>query len=311
MPPKIANDQAKHDRAFLIDAPNARLAAVYHPPQRDHFGLKIGCLILVGGPQYRVGAHRQYVHLARGLAQRGVGVLRFDYQGMGDSEGALQAIEDRGPEIQAAADTLIDLLGSDAKLFPWGLCEGASAIFMHHDKITNMAGAIIANPWVGDARIEAQVRWRHYYLGRLNYAYMKQRLSSRQWRVKNFIQDARGLLRGVEYFDDESYSTRLQDLPDDMARLIARNKPVLYLASTYDRERKTFDYALKKEPRWETAGQSPVLIRKNVVNADHTFSTASTKDRVEALTFEFIDRQTRPVNAMAPSTDDLSNAATP
>ena len=47
-----------------------------------------GVLIVTGGPQYRAGSHRQFVLLARFLAARGMAVLRFDYRGMGDSEGA-------------------------------------------------------------------------------------------------------------------------------------------------------------------------------------------------------------------------------
>jgi len=46
-----------------------------------------GVLIVVGGPQYRAGSHRQFTLLARHLAERGVPTLRFDYRGMGDSDG--------------------------------------------------------------------------------------------------------------------------------------------------------------------------------------------------------------------------------
>ncbi|MEM7570516.1 MAG: hydrolase 1, exosortase A system-associated [Pseudomonadota bacterium] len=285
----------------MIDSGDKCLAAIYHAAQKPLHGHAIGCLILVGGPQYRVGAHRQYVALARGLARRGIGVLRFDYQGMGDSEGTLDAIENRGDDIAAAASALCERLGPGAKIFPWGLCEGASAIFMHHQRINNMAGAIIANPWVGDARVEAQVRWRHYYLGRLNYRYMMRRLKSGSLVGSNFFENAKGLLRGVEYFDDDSYSPGLADLPHDMVNMLGRNKPVLYLASTDDRERETFDYALKTDARWKPAQNAKLFIRRDIVGADHTFSDYAAKQSVEALTFEFIDQQTRPIGSLAPA----------
>ena len=48
---------------------------------------RLGVIILIGGPQYRAGAHRQFVHLARSLADEGIACLRFDFRGMGDSSG--------------------------------------------------------------------------------------------------------------------------------------------------------------------------------------------------------------------------------
>ena len=52
-----------------------------------------GVLIVVGGPQYRVGSHRQFTLLARHLAEHGIPVMRFDYRGMGDSEGDRRTFE--------------------------------------------------------------------------------------------------------------------------------------------------------------------------------------------------------------------------
>ena len=36
-------------------------------------------IVVVGGPQYRVGSHRQFVQLSRALASAGHATLRFDY----------------------------------------------------------------------------------------------------------------------------------------------------------------------------------------------------------------------------------------
>ena len=66
----------------------------------------VAVVIAVGGPQYRVGSHRQFVSLARRLAASGHVALRFDCRGMGDSEGAMQTFEQSGPDLQAAIDAL-------------------------------------------------------------------------------------------------------------------------------------------------------------------------------------------------------------
>ena len=54
---------------------------------------KTGIVVIVGGPQYRAGSHRQFVLLSRSLAAAGYAVLRFDYRGMGDSEGQQRNFE--------------------------------------------------------------------------------------------------------------------------------------------------------------------------------------------------------------------------
>ena len=46
---------------------------------------KRGILIVVGGPQYRTGSHRQFTLLARQFASDGIPTMRFDYRGMGES----------------------------------------------------------------------------------------------------------------------------------------------------------------------------------------------------------------------------------
>lgn len=287
--------------AFMIETPNSRLAALYHPPLEPIQGRPVGCLILVGGPQYRVGAHRQYIDLARHLAKQGIGVLRFDYQGMGDSEGTVTDLEGRGDDIAAAATILRDKLGNNARIFPWGLCEGASAIFMHHEKIPNMAGAIIANPWVGNAQIEAQVHWRHYYVSRLRAKNVWRRVRTGRLSSTNLIENARGFFSGVSPENEDMYSPSLSALPNHLMRLIQRNKPILYLASADDRERETFDFAIKKHEQWRRVRQSPLFIRKDLPETDHTFSNAKAKQLVSNFTHDFIRKQTKPIALSAPA----------
>src|SRR5688572_13881859 len=70
-----------------------------HPRER-------GVVVITGGPQYRVGSHRQFTLLARKLAAQNFPVLRFDYRGMGDSEGEPRSFEHMNADIRAAVDVL-------------------------------------------------------------------------------------------------------------------------------------------------------------------------------------------------------------
>ena len=49
---------------------------VSHPPANVP-RQSLAVLIVVGGPQYRVGSHRQFVLLARALARQGFTAMRF------------------------------------------------------------------------------------------------------------------------------------------------------------------------------------------------------------------------------------------
>jgi len=69
------------------------LAAPFAQASDDDRRAACGVLIVVGGPQYRVGSHRQFLLLSRRLAAEGHPVMRFDYRGMGDASGAMRGFE--------------------------------------------------------------------------------------------------------------------------------------------------------------------------------------------------------------------------
>jgi len=68
------------EEALTFPLAGAQLLAILARPDvpRD-----CGVMIVVGGPQYRVGSHRQFLLLSRRLAAQGYAVWRFDYRGMG------------------------------------------------------------------------------------------------------------------------------------------------------------------------------------------------------------------------------------
>jgi len=78
-----------HEQVVVYECQGQRCVGLVHAPG----AASIGVVIVVGGPQYRVGSHRQFLLLARSLAADGVPVLRFDYRGMGDSEGDIRDFE--------------------------------------------------------------------------------------------------------------------------------------------------------------------------------------------------------------------------
>ncbi|MDX1657109.1 MAG: hydrolase 1, exosortase A system-associated, partial [Candidatus Competibacteraceae bacterium] len=118
--------------AFTFPCRGAQLPGIPHPGAP---GAPRGLLVVVGGPQYRVGSHRQFVLLARYLAAAGVPVLRFDYRGMGDGEGPAVDFTAIGPDIRAALEAFFAHSPGLEEVVLWGLCDAVPAIaaYAHRD----------------------------------------------------------------------------------------------------------------------------------------------------------------------------------
>ena len=128
-----------------------------------------GVLVLVGGPQYRVGSHRQFLLLARALAKAGYPVMRFDYRGMGDSTGDLRNFEAVNDEITAAIDAFRQQCPIVVKVVLWGLCDAASSSLLYWDATQDarIGGFVLLNPWVRSETTLARAHIKHYYGQRL------------------------------------------------------------------------------------------------------------------------------------------------
>ena len=91
------------EEALVFSAGGEELLGIIAKPEIPQ---DCGVLIVVGGPQYRVGSHRQFLLLSRRLASEGYPSMRFDYRGMGDSGGAMRDFDDISDDIGAAIEAL-------------------------------------------------------------------------------------------------------------------------------------------------------------------------------------------------------------
>ena len=161
------------EKAHVFSSRGKQLVAIEHIPlqkQSDKLGTK-GLIIVVGGPQTRVGSHRLFVLLARALAKQGIHVYRFDYTGAGDSEGEITEFTDIQTDIFAAIEHFQQLQPQITELTLWGLCDAASAILLYLEQ-SSQANSIIkhlvlVNPWVRQANTEAKAYLKSYYFKRL------------------------------------------------------------------------------------------------------------------------------------------------
>lgn len=103
-------------------------------------------LIVSGGNEIRIGAHRGMARLAQDIAAAGYPVLRFDRRGIGDSEGENGGFESSGPDISAAAVALRNACPHISRIVAFGNCDAASALLLHTPD--GIDALLLANIWI-------------------------------------------------------------------------------------------------------------------------------------------------------------------
>lgn len=250
----------------VFDCDGASLVGVLHRPAgatRD-----VGVIFVVGGPQYRVGSHRQFVLTARRLAAAGYPVLRFDYRGMGDSGGEYRGFEGVDRDVEVAVGELLARVRGLRGVVLWGLCDGASAAFMYAHRDPRVLGVVVANPWVRTQQGEAEAYVRTYYSRQLLDRTFWSRLLRGEVRVFRSLRDFVGTLRTAR----RAAPQRAGFLERMRAGAQAFSGPVLSLESGRDLTMAEFDALTKSDERWREVAARGSFRRVPLAEADHTFS---------------------------------------
>lgn len=245
-----------------------------------------GLVVVVGGPQYRAGSHRQFVLMARTLAAEGIPVLRFDVRGMGDSAGEHPGFEHIGDDIRAAVDALVAAEPRLERIALWGLCDAASAICHYAAGDARVSGAVLVNPWVRSEASHAKTQLQHYYGGKLADPAFWKRLFTGRIDLADAAGSLRRTLRNlVRRGDGEPDAS----LPERMARGIgAFGGKVLLIVSGQDLTAREFEGVAAGSAGWRAVFASPRFARFDLPQADHTFSQRACADAVAQRTAEWM-----------------------
>ena len=254
--------------------------------------LSTGVVIIVGGPQYRAGSHRQFVLLSRALAAAGHAVLRFDYRGMGDSTGGLQNFETVNADIATAINSLQANVPYLRKVVLWGLCDGASAalLYWHATQDPRVGGLCLLNPWVRSTASLAKTHVKHYYTQRLREKEFWVKLVSGQV-ASNAV---RGLIGNVKLAlspQPKGASATFQ------ARMATAWKSfdghILLLLSGDDYTAREFMEQARSNADWAGALQKNTATQHMEAEADHTFSELRFNSVVEKYTLDLLGQLAR------------------
>lgn len=271
------------EQALTFTTQNQELMAISHYGSEQN---STGVLIVVGGPQYRVGSHRQFVQLSRSLARHDISSMRFDYTGMGDSCGNKKEFDNICDDIKAATDAFLKIQPHLKNIVIWGLCDAASAalIYAHQDERIN--GLVLLNPWLRSEQAMGKTMVKYYYLQRLLSKSFWKKLLSGNVNIAASAQDAKGFVKDsivADKQDTASYQARM------LAGLQAFNGKICLILSGEDLTAREFNQQTKTNKAWQKLSGNRNEVH-HLGGADHTFSSTEYKREVESITREFIGR---------------------
>ena len=284
------------ESAFVFVSRGQSLPAILAAPETAQ---DTGVLLVVGGPQYRVGSHRQFVLLARALAVAGIPALRFDSGGMGDASGPLLSFEQIDADIAAAVDAFFARQPGLKQVVLWGLCDAASASLFYAWRDPRVTGLVLLNPWVRTDAGLAQAYVQHYY---------RQRLLSREFwgKLLGGGVDVRGALKGFwsklkqarQASSSQDWPVTVQadsdagmPLPQRMLRGMQRfNGRVLLILSGDDLTAAEFRNLVAASPEWQQQMQGQTVQVQELTQANHTFSRRVWREQVERWTIDWVQQ---------------------
>lgn len=288
------------EKPLVFECQGNSLYGILHSPLRAG---QVGVLIVVGGPQYRVGSHRQFLLLARDLADQSYPVLRFDYSGMGDSQGEQKTFDDVDTDIRAAIDQFFVSQQGLEHIVIWGLCDAASAALFYAYQDNRVKGLVLLNPWVYTQEGKARAYLRYYYIKRVLSREFWSKLVSGQFRFVDSICSllsmvAQTICSGKQHeslmsSETEPLVSAELPLPERMKQCLLRFKgPVLcILSGNNDMTAQEFKDVLSADTEWQQLFGNERIKRQDFPESDHTFSRAEWRKQVAEWTLSWLNDQ--------------------
>lgn len=270
-----------------------RLYGILHFPAPAAEIHRLVCMV-VGGPQTRTGSHRLYVQIARALCQQGHVVFRFDYEGLGDSEGEFVGYEQAGPSIRSALDYLFGRLPALREVILWSLCDGATACIRYAPSDSRISAMILCNPYVHTKISQARTMLKHYYVRRVLEKDFWQKVLAFRFEAKQSFLSFASLVRTASASKNGKNTSAAisskEIFPEEIVDGLCRfRKPLRLLLSTNDLTAREFQSLLQNRRELKRPQQRRQITVRFIKDADHTFSSRLFKSRVIEQTLMALD----------------------
>ena len=245
---------------------------------------------------------------ARALAEADIPVMRFDYRGMGDSDGGVKTFEQVDADVRVAIDQFFKQVPALREVVLWGLCDAASAELLYAHTDHRVTGLVLVNPWVRTETSVAKAYLKHYYLMRLVDSSLWRKIARGEF---NFVAAARSFMRMFFASVGIKKPASTQETPEDASEtdivetsfagsetvplpvrmldgLNAYKGRLLLILSGDDLTAGEFKDTIAGSRQWRKSLQARRVMRRDLPGANHTFSRRVWRDQVASWTEEWV-----------------------
>lgn len=276
-------------------------------------------VLLSPGVKMRVGPHRLYNRITRELCDLGFTVFKFDFAGLGDSEGELdrellaQVYNDtENGAFVADSEDALDWLEKNyrqSKFIVGGLCGGAITGILLGSRDSRVQGLISLGMTTTLAMGEARTRFAtQAELASLRRGYVHRLFNIKSWlRLLTFQSDYRTIARAVGQLfrrrksapPSESQGTPGQKadaasnanplFPPAFFAMTSKKKPILLIFSGADRLYWDFDEKFAQPFSSQLSDVRDLYELHIVENANHVFSLREWEQKMLELTCNWLE----------------------
>ncbi len=302
-----SHESSRFEEQPLVFGTSHRMFGVLVKPRADRAHADRPAVIMTNaGTVHRIGPHRQYVELARELAELGFYVFRIDLSGIGDSAVGSSPENLCYPatgvaDCQEAMTALAATTGVQ-RFIVAGLCSGGDIAFQLGLKDSRVAGVVMINPrtfCVHDLALVEGYKGARYYQNSLFKKDKWVKLLSGQVDLARVAKMVAPKVKGMVMHSMERVLDRVRpksdgdgehaDVPACLRGMAERGVDTFLLVATHDPGVDYVDVHFGKRMQELTA--VPNYRREDLTGTDHTFTSVWSQQHVRTMIREHLAKR--------------------